>query len=335
MICDPDCEPPASPPSINGTLNCSAWGANGWCIGIEAIDLTASDPQGKSLIIGGDVNGNPFACTSGHTLCSIPLPEGNGTVNYRATNALNLSGSGSKNWKLDSLSPNLSYAVDESANGLNWFNSGVIFTASASDQNPSSGLASFQYSFDNANWANYTAPINLGDGTQTLYLRTTDNAGNIESASQEIKVDSQSPVLSRNIVGTMGANGWFISSVQIEASQVDPTPASGIQYFLYSLDSGANWANYTAPIILSDGIHEVQILVRDNADNEDTLTENLKIDSTPPQIEAQVDDVPNARNWFKTELNLTATATDALSGLRDFETSAKRCHLVALRAPHF
>jgi hypothetical protein len=93
------------PPTINGVLNCSSWGMNDWCTGTENLDLTAYEPQGESVIISGDLNGALFTCFPGLT-CSKPLLEGTGTANYLAT-SINGSGSGSIDWKLDTLSPDI------------------------------------------------------------------------------------------------------------------------------------------------------------------------------------------------------------------------------------
>ena len=211
--CKPNCgpPPPPPPPTVSGTLNCSVWGANSWCIGSESLDLNALDSRGAAVLISGSLNGNPFACQNGITSCAIPLPEGTGTANYLVT-SYNGTGSGSKNWQLDTVPPSISGNLDQSLNAQNWCNSAVNLSASASDA--TSGVASLETSLDNATWANYTVPLNFTDGTYTAYLRATDNADNVENLSQEIKVDSQNPQIARNISGTAGENGWYISDVQ-------------------------------------------------------------------------------------------------------------------------
>lgn len=100
--------PSYSPPTISHVLNCSVSGNGDWCIGALTLDLTAFDPQGQSVIISGDVNGVAFACPSGQTTCSIPLPEGTGTANYKVDSATGLSASGSTTWQLDVTTPQIS-----------------------------------------------------------------------------------------------------------------------------------------------------------------------------------------------------------------------------------
>ena len=116
MQCDPDCEPPPpppSPPSINGTLNCSAWGANSWCIGNETLDLSATEYQGKLILISGDLNASLFTCTPatlGTAFCAIPLPEGTGIANYLATSEYGTD-TGTSNWQRDTVAPSISGQV--------------------------------------------------------------------------------------------------------------------------------------------------------------------------------------------------------------------------------
>ena len=237
VVCDP---PPTSPPTISGTLTCSIWGADNWCIGTESLDLNAIEHQGKSVLISGDIKGIAFTCTpatAGSAFCAIPLPEGTGSANYTATSEHG-TGNGSKNWQLDSFAPSISVIVDKTPNAALWFSSALNLTASASDA--TSGIASFEYSLDNIIWLNYTTPLNFSDGISTVYFRASDNAGNTQNANQEIKVDSQDPQLTQNITGTLGANGWYISTVDIENAQSDPAPSAGIQNFEISFD-GSIW----------------------------------------------------------------------------------------------
>jgi hypothetical protein len=83
VVCTPD---PASdnPPTISANITCSQLGSGGWCVGTESLDLTASDPQGYTLTIAGDIGGAPFTCPTG-TTCSQMLSDGNGTINYTVT----------------------------------------------------------------------------------------------------------------------------------------------------------------------------------------------------------------------------------------------------------
>ena len=307
------------PPTISGVLNCSSWGTNAWCTGTETLDLTANEPQGESVIISGDLNGAPFTCFPGLT-CSKPLLEGTGTANYLAT-SINGSGSGSIDWKLDTLSPDINAGLVGSFNGLNWSNTDVTLDASVSDA--TSGVSYFESSLDNATWTPQTSPLtlNFSDGTRTIYLHAVDRAGNIESIQYEIRVDTQAPQLTENFTGTSGSNGWYISDVQVAITESDPFPSSGIQYFAYSQDGGATWTNYTTPFTLSEGVYDLQMHLVDNADNQALKSQEIKVDTTAPSISGSLDQISNALGWIDTDVNLTASASDTTSDIASFESS--------------
>ncbi|NQU29369.1 MAG: Ig-like domain repeat protein, partial [Anaerolineae bacterium] len=319
------------PPTISGVLNCSAVGSNGWCIGNETLDLTATEPQGALVLISGDRDGIFFTCLPG-LFCSEPLQEGIGTANYQAT-SINGTDSGSTDWKLDTLSPTLSGNLSTSPNALNWFNTDVTLNATASDA--TSGLATLQSSLDNANWTDRTSPLALifTDGTYTAYLRATDNAGNVENINQSIQIDTQNPQLTDTFTGTSGSNNWYISDVQVEISQTDPAPSSGIQYFAYSPDGGTTWINYTASFTLSEGVYDLRSHLVDNADNQDMQSQEIKVDTTAPSISGSLDQSPNASGWINAVVNLTASASDATSGIATFESSLDNATWTAYIAP--
>ena len=319
-------------PTINGVLNCSSWGMNDWCTGTENLDLTAYEPQGASVIISGDLNGDPFTCLPGLT-CSNPITEeGTGTANYLAT-SINGTGSGSIDWKLDSLSPDIDANLSGSFNGQNWSNTDVTLNASVSDA--TSGLSYFESSLDNATWTPQTSPLtlNFSDGTRTVYLHAVDRAGNIESIQYEIKVDTQDPQLTETFTGTSGSNPWYISDVQVTITQSDPYPSSGIQYFAYSKDGGATWTNYTTPFTLSEGVYDLQMHLVDNADNQDMKSQAIKVDTTVPSISGSLNQIPNALGWINAAVNLNASASDSTSGVASFEISLDNATWTAQSSP--
>ena len=110
--------------------------------------------------------------------------------------------------KVDTTVPSISGSLDQIPNTLGWINTAVNLSASASDS--TSGIATFESSLDNAIWTAQSSPLtlNFSDGTYTVYLRAIDNAGHEYLLTQEIKVDSQEPVLSHQILGTLGENSW-------------------------------------------------------------------------------------------------------------------------------
>ncbi|MCP4140285.1 MAG: hypothetical protein GY755_08355 [Chloroflexi bacterium] len=296
-------------PTISATLTCSAWGVNGWCIGDESLDLVATEPDGENVLISGDLNGDVFSCgpEAGSVNCSIPLPEGTGTVNYLATSAQGTTAGGSKSWQRDATLP----VIDGSLTGTNgdngWFISPAEVTASVTESG--SGLSAFETSLDNTNWTAYTAPISYNDGVYLLKIRAIDVAGNIATVDLPISVDTVAPTIDGALSGTMGSANWYISAVQASSTASDVT--SGIGTFESSSNGGA-WTAYTAPIIFEDGKHSVIFKVVDVAGNSsETALYSFKVDTSAPHI-----NLPS--RWYIWE-SITFRAEEKTSGFTDIE----------------
>ena len=80
----------------------------------------------------------------------------------------------------------------------------------------------------------YTAPFALtGDAVHTLVVTTTDIAGNTNTQTFTIKIDSTAPTVSESFSGAAGANGWYIGAGNDTLTANDAT--SGIASVTYSL----------------------------------------------------------------------------------------------------
>ena len=220
----------------------------------------------------------------------------------------------SREIKVDTTVPSISGSLDQIPNALGWIDTDVNLTASVSDS--TSGVASFESSLDNATWTAQSSPLTLNftDGTYTVYLRAIDNAGNEYGIQQEIKVDSQSPTISHQVTGTLGENFWYTSAIQVEVTQVDPAPSSGIQSFQTSLD-GTSWADYTTPLNFSEGVYVLQMRVVDNADHLDLDGIPLNVDTTPPTIDATLSGTLGSNNIYISPVEAAVSVSDNLSGM--------------------
>ncbi len=172
---DPRCKggTPTFPPTISASLICSLWGNAGWCTGVETLDLNATEPQGNTVLISGDISGNPFACPSGagSASCSVPLPEGSGVANFTATSTTGKSASGSTSYYLDTVQPQINGTLTGTAGSNGWYISPVDVSASASDPSPGSGIATFNYNLNGGGWSNFSGTLNLTDGVHSLSLQ--------------------------------------------------------------------------------------------------------------------------------------------------------------------
>ncbi|HNM36531.1 MAG TPA: Ig-like domain-containing protein, partial [Anaerolineales bacterium] len=305
------------PPTISHVLTCSNTGNNGWCIGTLSLDLTAADPQGQSVVISGTINGDSFACPSGQTTCSIPLPEASGTVTYKVDSATGLSANGSTSYHLDVTTPQISGDINGSSGTNGWFISQTSVTASASDS--LSGLASFEVNVNNTGYASYS-DTTFTDGTHTIQFRATDNAGNVtETAQQSINVDTTAPTLDLSTTGTIGQNGWYVSAVILTPTASDTT--SGLYSFEATTD-GVTWTSVSAPITLTDGIYTVQFRATDNAGNvSQTPSQQIKVDATTPNLSLDINGIRGQNDWYISSVAVTPNASDGGSGINKVEAS--------------
>jgi len=321
--CDPDCEPPPppnQPPTIQGSLSCSQWGLNGWCASSLSLQLSAVEPQGQNVMISGDINGTAFACpaSAGTSTCPVPLPEGSMTANYTATSSTGLTASGSTSFKRDSVKPVIDGWLNGTAGSNSWFISSVDVNASASDLQTGSGMSAFEFKLNNAGWKSYTGPIKLLDGIHSLKLRANDKAGNLVGTNQTIQIDTITPVLNLSVIGTSGANGWYTSTLQINASASDS--GSGLSTFEYNLDD-TGWISYSNPFELTDGIHSLNFRVIDNAGNNTEGSQTFQVDTLAPVINLSVIGTEGANSWYTSSVQINASVNDAGSGVSALEVS--------------
>jgi len=320
--CDPGCdvEPPPldnQPPAISHILNCTQNGSNGWCIGNLSLDLTASDPQGSQVVISGDVNGTAFVCPTGNTTCSVPLPEGAGSTNYKVdASSTGLFATGATNYLLDSSTPQLNGSVSGVVGTNNWYKSNVTLSVVSSDL--ISGIMSATVSVDGGAPTAYSTPIVLTDGIHTVTLLATDNAGHVTQTTQSFNIDTVTPVLNISLSGTMGLNNWYISNVTITPSANDS--GSGLAKLEVSQD-GSAFTDYQSPITFSDGVHNYQFRVTDNAGNITESGQTLKVDYTTPTLGLTTTGTMGLNGWYRSSAQITTLGTDSVSGVAKIEVS--------------
>ena len=150
------------------------------------------------------------------------------------------------------------------------------------------------------------------DGTYLVTLTVIDNASLIGVDTAVIIVDQVKPTTYALPTGTIGQNGWYISSVSIMLIPTDDR--SGIQETRYRVDGGA-WTTYTTPVVISaDGSHTIGYYSVDKAGNvEDTKTTSLKIDRTAPEITLSINKT-GMHEWI-----ITAIVSDPTSGIARVE----------------
>jgi hypothetical protein len=138
-----------------------------------------------------------------------------------------------------------------------------------------------------------------------------------ESASDEAPIISPAP----------NVYGWNNASVTVTLKAKDNPGGSGIKEISYSLN-GAQTGAGTAPgnsasmAISAEGTTTINYFARDNADNQQaprTLT--IRIDKTPPGLTCNPSPAPNLNGWNKTDVLVSFTASDSLSGVENMPST--------------
>jgi large repetitive protein len=166
------------------------------------------------------------------------------------------------------------------------------------------------------------------NGSTTVELRATDNAGNISSiVSETVRVDKINPVTALNCPP---APAWSTADVTCTVTATDAH--SGVSGREYRVDtnpgSGTTYGAWTSigdggTFLLSDeGIFNVQARSTDNAGRTSTVvTQVVSIDKTDPQTSVSC---PPAPSWSQNNVTCTGTFTDPGTGASGVATQQYR-----------
>jgi len=187
----------------------------------------------------------------------------------------------------------------------------------------------YQYSSNGIDWTDWTAygtdteepwswSFTGSDGYYEFYSIAIDDYGNVEdppsAADASTGIDTVPPVTTIILDGTLGGNGWYISNVTVTLAAIDNL--SGVSSIWYKIDTGT-WQLYSTPFtVSSDDEHIIQYYSFDIAGNiEDANSIDVKIDKTSPVTEHEFEGIIGEDGWFVSDVTVTLSATDAVSGL--------------------
>lgn len=220
--------------------------------------------------------------------------------------------------KLDKTKPSSAIAFNGAVGENNWFISNVTATLTAEDS--LSEVDSTFYSFDNIRWEKYVEPFTISnEGIITIYFKSVDKAGNIESVKTEmIKIDKTTPTGSVVI----NDNALYSNSNLVTLSLTATDTASGMSKVRFSNDGvwdAEKWEDYTPTkawiLQEGDGIKTVYVQFVDNAGLiSPTYSDTITLDTNNPiilEVKRQPEDDVEPSQPVKILVN----ATDSLSGL--------------------
>jgi len=277
-------------PSLSGAPTTSPNGA-GWYAGDVTVRWTAADPE----------SGIPTAPAD-----TVITGEGTGlTSTVTVTNGAGLSTTAtSPAVKIDRTAPTT--AISGTSNS--WTNGSVTVSLSATDN--LSGVASTQYSVDGGSVQTGTSFTLSTDGDHTVTFHSTDKAGNAEKPQvAHVKIDQVAPTIGHTFTPSSYTDGaWINENVTVTFTCAD--------------QGGSGVADCTAPQKIGDeGSTTVTGTATDAAGNSATDEASVRIDTTPPTIDAVVNGDKNDAGWYRHDVTVSYTASDALSGVADAPAS--------------
>ena len=154
-----------------------------------------------------------------------------------------------------------------------WYNGPVTVSFSATDD--FSLVETTEYSLNGGGWTAYAGPFPISaEGTTTVSYRSTDHAGNVETAKEEIiRIDSVAPDITGAPTTLPNANGWYNTDVTVDFVATDGT-------------SGVKSVIPDEVTLSSEGAGQsVTGTAEDNACNTESFTvTGINIDKTPPVV---------------------------------------------------
>jgi hypothetical protein len=276
-----DAVPPRIVQSITGTS-----GANGWYVSEVGISAVFSDAvsgiASTAVLVDGNVISLPDTLTA----------DGEYTILFNARdNAGNLS-SQSASVKVDRTPPVMDVARDAVVGDRGWYRSDVVYQIASTDI--ASGAQHVEYRIDGGAWVS-TGSTNggvsftvSGDGDHTIEYRAFDNAGNVASQSETIRIDETAPSVSFT---APSANTPVDKVINVSGTSSDA--ASGLDVVEVSVDNGSLWTPVSngkwmygwKVSEVSNGSRSILVRARDMAGNVSSASNlSLLVDNIGPNI---------------------------------------------------
>jgi hypothetical protein len=189
-----------------------------------------------------------------------------------------------------------------------WCRSNARLSLSASD--PQGYAVSISGTAGSAFSCGASCTLNLPPGVGTAaYTVTSATSGMTASGATAWHYDPQPPTLNTTLSGANGSNGWYVSNVNVIPNASDAI--SGLASSVIAVDGSAA----VGSAILTDGVHSVTGTAFDAASNMSSNTLTISVDTIAPTIYLSAAGNQIQGGWFSTPVDLSATASDATSGV--------------------
>ena len=250
VITSPDAPPVVTTSVTPGTPD----GQNGWYVSAPSVSAAATGDTGATPSIEFRIGNGSWTAYAG----AMSVPEGNWTYQFRATDGAGVASAPvSVPVQYDATAPSTTATAAAGATII----APVTVTLTATDAG--SGVALTQYQLGSGAWTTYTGPFPVTPQltAQTISYRSTDRAGNVETAHQLV-VPAISPVVPA--VTTTAPAARYGTAATVTVTVASPgLPAAGT----VTLTEGATargtatlangTATFTLPVGLAAGSHVI------------------------------------------------------------------------------
>ena len=295
--------------------------------------------QKAELYIDGNYNSTNTSNPSIWSINTTKYSDGNHQFYVIAYDNVNNTGQSSTvTYYFDNTPPSVSFSNPSDGDVVNGT---VSLTVSASDSG--SGIDHVSYYNDsidsnhligsstdgNSNYQVSWDTTLTSDGSHTLYAVAYDKAGNSQTTSITVTVDNSPPYVS---ITSPSKGSWVSGAVLIQVSASDSN--SGIDKVEFYVDNVLQYTATSSPYewtwptsSWSDGQHTVKVIAYNGAGetSEDSATYN--VDNTPPSISVNS---PASGSWVNGIVNISATASDSGSGVKNMTITIQNIGQVAL-----
>ncbi|MCU0860710.1 MAG: pre-peptidase C-terminal domain-containing protein, partial [Methanomassiliicoccales archaeon] len=213
----------------------------------------------------------------------------------------------------DSVAPLTTASLSGTAGQDGWYRSAVTVALSATDQG-GVGVRETWYRVDSGPWNLYAAAFAVtGSAVHDVDFYSVDLNGNTEAQKDvEVLIDTVSPTTSVAINGTLGAGGWYVSTISLQISAYDAV--SGVQFSYYRVNGGS-WRTYgTTTVIYTEGALTIDYYSIDAAGNSDSVRKAYaNVDRSAPMTSATLEGEGQG-GWYRGDVQVALLASDASSG---------------------
>ena len=157
----------------------------------------------------------------------------------------------------------------------------------------------------------------IPDGTYTWAYAGREPAGNNPAPftlSGRFVLDATAPQTTSSVTGTLDPSGWYATAATVTLAGRDAL--SGLRGTAWSLDGGAA-TRYTGPVVIArSGDHRLRYWSTDRAGNVETARSvAVRVDVTAPVTSADLAGPVGEAGYFRDDVTVGLSATDAQSGV--------------------